>query len=69
MALDSEQRENLREIVGSAIVQTSTDGTSTSFDLEFADRKLQEADAMDLKTIAEGRARPPVFSAKTRFQG
>ena len=61
--------EEMDEVLNSGIVQTSTDGTSTSFDLDFLAKRQQSLLAADPQAIAEGRARFPMMDARMRYRG
>lgn len=55
MASYAAEIARLRKLINTATRSTSTDGVSTSFDLEFAKRRLRELEQQDEDTTANRR--------------
>lgn len=55
MASYAAEIARLRKLINTATRSTSTDGVSTSFDLEFAKRRLRELEQQDEDTTATRR--------------
>ena len=53
------------EVLNSGIVQTSTDGTSTSFDLDFLNRRQRELMASNPLNVDPRRIIHPMMDVRT----
>jgi hypothetical protein len=68
MQLTPQQRAEIQELLASGLTSHSTDGTSSTFDLEFL-RDLIKGDGLeDPLAILAGRARPAMMTARINFR-
>ena len=54
---------NIEALLNSGVVQTSQDGTTTTFDTNVLERRLKQLKATDTCSVVNGDTRPVMFRA------